>query len=387
MKSAKHKTSSNVSSTKQGQAFFKKGSDGQSLNEQTPFFGSTRSQVQTKPASNESCANYETNEIEKSHTQKGVLNTDTFIPDTMSFVNRQGDLIISDFGVDWGSVKDSTKNDAFLQQWVQVFENNTEYWLEIEGYTDCAGVEQHNSELRQRRATKVYQMLDKAWSRVKSYKAAPANDYLTDNTNMEGRAINRGVAVRFNRIMNFTGETIDVNKPKPPKQKPKKPDQKPDTSDCDSTQIDLLNKSYTLAINMVQAAIGEIENDALLKKYFGKDAPEHRFHIKQNFVAIKNGLKGVPTFECEDADSYFCDGAVAYVIPISGLHIHICPSGLSKGVDYLARTIVHESGHRFAFIFSPDDLCAGGWPSSRGTTDAEDNADCYGEFAGDALNI
>jgi hypothetical protein len=125
----------------------------------------------------------------------------------------------------------------------------------------------------------------------------------------------------------------------------------------------------------------------LLKKYFGTDALKHRYHIKQNFVSIKDGLNSEPTFECEKADSFWCNGAVAMVIPLAGLHIHICPSAISQGDDFLARTIVHESGHRFAFIFMPDDLCVGGWPSDRDTTDAEDNADCYGEFAGDALTI
>jgi hypothetical protein len=40
--------------------------------------------------------------------------------------------------------------------------------------------------------------------------------------------------------------------------------------------------------------------------------------------------------------------------------------------------------HGFAFVFVPDDSCSGGCPGMD-TEDAEDNADSYGEFAGDAL--
>ncbi|HJZ41912.1 MAG TPA: hypothetical protein VJ203_16200 [Bacteroidales bacterium] len=342
--------------------------------------------IQAAPAKGD-CAEYESGEVKKSHTQKGILNTDTFIPGAMSLINRQGDLVISDFGVDWGSVKDSTKNEPVLQQWIEAFETNPDYWLEIEGYTDCTGKELHNAGLRQRRASKVYQLFNKARSRVLHYKAAPENEYMTGNGDMDGRAINRGVAIRFVRNYTFPGENIEGEKPKPPKPKPPKPLERPDTSDCDQNQKDALARAFTKAKEMVRAAIGEIHNDTLLKKYFGKDAPAHRYHIKQNLVSISDGLKSVPTFECEKADSWWCDGAVARVIPIIGLNIHICPSAIANGDDYLARTIVHEAAHGYAFLFIPDDLCAGGWPSSRDTTDAEDNADCYGEFAGDALTI
>ncbi len=343
--------------------------------------------LQRAPIIKNSCPEFESDEIQKSHTQKGILNQDALIPGFMSLMSRQNDLVIVDFGVDWGSVKDSTRNEPFLQQWINAFESNPDYWLEIEGFSDCSGFEQHNLELRHRRAFKVYQMLDKARSRVKFYKAAPVNEYISGNENMEGRAMNRGVAIHFGRSFDFTGETIEGNRPKPPKPKPEKPPEKADTTDCDQNQKDALTRGFNLAKKMVYAALGEIENDTLLKKYFGTDALKHRYHIKQNFVSIKDGLNSEPTFECEKPDSFWCDGAVAMVIPVAGLNIHICPAAISQGDDFLARTIVHEAGHRYAFIFMPDDLCVGGWPSDRDTTDAEDNADCYGEFAGDALTI
>lgn len=70
---------------------------------------------------------------------------------------------------------------------------------------------------------------------------------------------------------------------------------------------------------------------------------------------------------------------------VIGLKIHICPAAIAKGEDYLVRIFIHEAGHGFVFIFIPDDLCEGGWSGS--TTDAEDNADCYGEFASEAMKL
>jgi outer membrane protein OmpA-like peptidoglycan-associated protein len=366
--------------------FMKSGGNGMQKNAEQPFFTQTASNVNVQKKDT-GCADYEGNEIEKSHTQKGILNSDAFIPGFMSLMNRQNDLVISDFGVDWGSVKESTRNEPFLQQWIYSFENNPEYRLEIEGYSDCSGFEQHNHELRQRRASKVYQIFDKARPRVKFYKSAPVDEYLTGNENKEGRAVNRGVAIHFERSFDFTSETIEGNRPKPPKPKSEKAPEKADTTDCDTNQKNALTRALNRAQKMLRAALGEIDNDTLLKKYFGKDALKHRYHIKQNLVSIKDGLNAGPTFECEKSDSFWCDDAVAMVIPIAGLNIHICPSAINKGDDFLARTIVHEAGHRYAFIFSPDDLCEGGWPADRDTTDAEDNADCYGEFAGDAFTI
>jgi len=126
------------------------------------------------------------------------------------------------------------------------------------------------------------------------------------------------------------------------------------------------------------------DDENLLAKYFGKDAVDHRYHIKANFAEILGGLNWGPTFECEDADSWWCDGAYARVLPIIGLHIHICPSAIARGDDFLARTLIHEAAHGFAFLFG-EDICEGGCPPSMDTEDAESNADSYGEFAGDAL--
>jgi outer membrane protein OmpA-like peptidoglycan-associated protein len=343
--------------------------------------------IQRAEKGEEACARYEKGEVEKSHTEKGYLDKDAFFPTAMSLISKPGELIIADFGVDWGSVKDSAKSDPFLQSWIQAFEDNPDYSLEIRGYSDCTGVERHNEFLRKRRATKIFQLLNKSRSRVISYIAAPSTDYLVGNEDAGSRAINRGVAIRFSRSFAYPPDTIEVDKPKPPKPKPKTPIETPGTQDCDTQQVEALARGFTLAKKMVHAALGEFDNDALLEKYFGKDALAHRYHIEANFVEISSGLNWDPTFECEEAGSFWCKGAVARTVPVVGWHIHICPSAIAKGDDYLARTIVHEAAHAFAFLFIPDNLCEGGWPSSKSTEDAETNADCYGEFAGDALKI
>ncbi len=153
----------------------------------------------TQPKLSEDCAKYEPNEIKDSRTQQGHLSTDVFLG-SMSQLNKKDHIVIADFGVDRGSVKDSAKAEPFLQQWIDTFENDPDYWLEIEGYSDCVGVEHHNDDLRHRRATKVFQLFDKARSRVRFHKAAPANEYLLDNGDVLRRSINRGVTIHFGKL-------------------------------------------------------------------------------------------------------------------------------------------------------------------------------------------
>jgi hypothetical protein len=344
----------------------------------------------TAAGTNADCAKYEPNELRKSHTGAGHLATDVFIPGAMSTISKPGHLIIADYGVDWGSVPDTAAADPLLQHWINTFENDTGYWLEIEGYSDCVGAERRNRDLRQRRANKVFQLFRKARPRIRFHRAAPVDQYLTDNSDAMGRATNRSVTIRFGRTITFPGETIEAPIPKPPKPvpKPKPLIEMPGTSDCDTNQRDALARAFPLAKKMTQAAIAEIgalspAGEALLKKYFGSKAVDHRYHIKQNFVSIRDGLNWGPVFECEEPDSWWCDGAYARVIPVVGIRIHICQSAIALGDDFLARTIIHEGAHAFAFEFG-EEICAGGCPSMD-TEDAESNADSYGEFGGDAL--
>jgi hypothetical protein len=343
-------------------------------------------------AADQDCAQYEGDEVRTSHTQGGHLASDVFVPGPMSAIGRAGDIVIADFGVDWGSVKDSTAADPLLRLWIATFESDPDYWLEIEGYSDCVGAERRNEELRRRRATKVFQLFEKARLRVRFHKAAPASEYLTDNQDARARATNRAATIRFGRDVSIPGELIEVPVKKPPAPAPPPPaPPTPDTVDCDVPNRDALARALPLAVEMTRAALGAIEeltpeSEALLKKYFGPDAVAHRYHVKQNFASILDGLKWGPTFECEEAGSWWCDGAYARVLPIVGLNIHICPSAIARGDDFLARTLIHEAAHGFAFEFG-EEICEGGCPPDMETEDAESNADSYGEFGGDALKL
>jgi hypothetical protein len=284
--------------------------------------------------------------------------------------------LITNFNIGDSKLKTSAKLEPHWSSMIRMIAQTGTEW-KIWGLSDCHGTERLNTTLREKRAASIRAALPAAAAtHIVETSGASLEDCITDNENMIAREWNRSVLITpTKRQQDFPPETIDV----------KSPLEKPDTEDCDKNQLDALARAFPTAKKMVRASLSVLDDDNLMKKYFGKDAHAHRFHIKKNFVEILNGLDIGPTFECEKADSWWCDGAVARVLPILGENIHICPSAIARGNDYLARTIVHEAAHRYAWIFIPDELCAGGWPSSGDTTDAEDNADCYGEFAGDAL--
>jgi hypothetical protein len=52
------------------------------------------------------CPGYKPGEVQTSRTQRGHLAAD---------VSENGRLLIADFGVDWHSIKDSTKKEKLLQ--------------------------------------------------------------------------------------------------------------------------------------------------------------------------------------------------------------------------------------------------------------------------------
>jgi hypothetical protein len=286
--------------------------------------------------------------------------------------------LITNFDIGESKLKASAKRDPNWPTLINAITKAGSQW-EILGLSDCHGEDALNILLRQQRADAVRAALPPAAAaHIVRSSGAPLYDCITDNENRIARQWNR--AVLFRQVVTpieFPEEVHEV----------KIPTEEPDTEDCVKSQRDALALAFPLAKKMVQAALDaiELEDEDLMRKYFGKDAFAHRFHIKQNFVAIKKGLNAGPTFECEEADSWLCEGSEAYVIGPFGENIHLCAQAFTKGVDFLARTIVHEAAHGFAWVFFPDELCAGGCPPSMDTTDAEDNADSYGEFAGDAL--
>ncbi len=79
------------------------------------------------------CPRYEQREVEISRTERGHLATDATVD--------SGRILVADFGVDWQKIKESTKNEPLLRQWLNAFESNPSYRLRILGYSDCVGAE------------------------------------------------------------------------------------------------------------------------------------------------------------------------------------------------------------------------------------------------------
>lgn len=312
------------------------------------------------------------------HRDPGEKSASRGEPSVLIFITSpEVGYLITNFDIGKSKLKASAKVEPDWSQMIQEISKPGSKW-QVLGFSDCHGEEARNQSLRQQRADAVLAALPaSATANIIGASGAFIADCITDNSTRHHRAWNRAVFISpEERAIDFEGEEIEV---KPPVI------QEADTEDCDKNQRDALTRALALAKRMVQAALLAIdEGNPLLKMYFGKDEADHRNHIRQNFVAISKGLKAGPTFECEEPNSDSCDGAHAYVYWILGENIHICPSAISAGDNFLARTIVHEAAHGYAWIFFPDELCAGGCPSMD-TEDAEDNADSYGEFAGEAL--
>ncbi|MBF2046829.1 MAG: hypothetical protein IGS54_05580 [Elainella sp. C42_A2020_010] len=136
------------------------------------------------------CSGYKPGEIKTSKTQKGHLPIDVRL-------TTRG-LEIADFGVNWRGVKEATKQEQLLKDWLSKFESNPNYRLRIIGYSDCIGKEKNNNFLREGRAKRVYELLGKnARSQTFFVGSASPGTYITDNSTVEGRATNRGVVIEI----------------------------------------------------------------------------------------------------------------------------------------------------------------------------------------------
>ena len=140
---------------------------------------------------------YQPNEIAISRTEGGHLAQDVvMIPAVGNAICQY--LVIRDFGVDWRHVKSSTRNHPLLLMQLNRFETNNSLQFQIVGYSDCAGAERNNLLLRIGRARNVFHLLGhSARSRVFAVKAAPAHEYLTDNSTVSARAENRSVVIEI----------------------------------------------------------------------------------------------------------------------------------------------------------------------------------------------
>ena len=318
----------------------------------------------------EDCPPRQSGEVQRARSGSMV-----FLPNLKVPATGEEGVLITNFDIGSAAIKPNHHETLYWKQFLKKIEGNRSQW-KILGFTDCQGSESLNEKLRKDRAEAVFGILPpQIKPQIVSRDGAPLHNCVTENNDAAERTFNRSVAfILEKRFADMEPEVVEG----------KIHTEEPDTSDCNKNQRDALALAFPLAKKMVDAAFTRFDDPALMGKYFGKDAMDHRFHISQNFVQIKKGLSGDPTFQCKEDDSMLCGGDYAYVWPVVGDDIHICEASFRKDTDFLARTIVHESAHRFAWIFSPDDICAGGCPPSMDTEDAEDNADSYGEFAGDA---
>jgi hypothetical protein len=157
------------------------------------------------------CPGYQKGEIEKSRCQQGPCQQGHLLADV---IPHPRGLLIADFGVGWSGIKESTKKEKLLQDWLGAAKSDLySIFLRIYGYSDCVGKEKNNIDLRRERAKRVYALLDKdLQSRVSFIGPARAGEYVADNKTLEGRAKNRGVIIELSRIPT---QIINVTEPAP----------------------------------------------------------------------------------------------------------------------------------------------------------------------------
>src|SRR5437667_9741729 len=90
------------------------------------------------------CPDYTAGEVQTSRTEKGHLPFDV--------IQHDRGLLISDFGVDWRHVKESTKKEKLLRDWLDFVKGLRTPELRIFGFSDCVGNEKNNLYLRRERA-------------------------------------------------------------------------------------------------------------------------------------------------------------------------------------------------------------------------------------------
>ena len=336
---------------------------------------------------------YERGEGTRSLTPKGFLDLDVAFANFYG-IDKADTVVIGDFGVNDGELKYSTLAELRTNYWIDTFENRSTGPLEIIGYSDCVGWENHNKSLREKRAQAVARLLPKSKPRIKLVDAAPFDVFLTDNKSARGRALNRSVIIQV-------PQQAPTLTPKPPTPTPA-PEyvmitlHEPDTEDCDKNQRFRLAVAFPLAKIMVEHALSVISNmdrgseeEALLIKYFGKDAFSHRWHIMRGFVDTLRAWSSDPTFQCVAQGAGHCKPTTnAYyyeVHKLTGGNIRICAKAFGRDDEGLAETVLHEASHLFDWT-DDEQYCSLQTGCSLDITDAEDNADSYSTFAQEAFH-
>ncbi|MGY2134456.1 eCIS core domain-containing protein [Hymenobacter sp. HD11105] len=162
----------------------------------------------------EACAKeYLKDEISNSRSEEGFLSQDV-IYNGASGNEVKGELLIADFGVDWRHIKESTKKNEMLKKWINIFEQDNSYRLQIYGYSDCVGESVNNLYLRTSRAHNVYDLLSKSLKQRTLITKTEQNSYYTNNSDYLNRSKNRSVVIKFKRSFDFGGDVIEIDKEK-----------------------------------------------------------------------------------------------------------------------------------------------------------------------------
>lgn len=166
-----------------------------------PYTGGLSSSYigEPQPSVKTECSGYEKGEKEISWCQQGACRQGHLPADVIA--HPRG-LLIADFGVGSSDIKESTKKEKLLRDWLGKAKSALHsIVLRIYGYSDCIGEGRKNEDLRSKRAKQVYELLDKdLQSRVVFFGPARAGEYIADNKTRKGRAKNRGVIIELLRI-------------------------------------------------------------------------------------------------------------------------------------------------------------------------------------------
>jgi len=136
---------------------------------------------------------YAPDERARSATATGLLDFDVATGGTYGIYPSDATLVV-DFKVDDGSLRSSAAKD--LQNLIKLgaFPAVNRSSMEIVGYSDCVGWENHNKELRRQRTNAVSALLPGMQTRSANF-----DEYLIDNASPEHRALNRSVIIKDTR--------------------------------------------------------------------------------------------------------------------------------------------------------------------------------------------
>jgi outer membrane protein OmpA-like peptidoglycan-associated protein len=317
--------------------------------------------------------------------------------------------LIANFDIGSATIKPNLGKTIDWKQFVRKIKRNRSHW-NLVGFTDCQGDEKLNTTLREQRAKAVFNILPPSvQAQIDSVEGAHISQCVRDNTTPAARTLNRSVLLQLvSYTADFSSETNEI---------PLTPSPDVDTKDCSQDKHDKVALAFRFARMMVDKAISVIDHmekgtpeEALLLKYFGKDAWDSRDKIRRTYRRMQRDWNPNLTFRCETGDDkdktvtiagkqYTAEGdchsgteGLTGVIPlVSGGHVGsilVCDSAFTTNIlpeTDLPETILHEISHASEWTFD-NGYCDRANGCSLDTDEAIHNGDSYSGFAGEALS-